>query len=140
MDNPRKARVVEQHFLNLPGFNAGAYVRAYVQDTTHDEMRLPDGKHLGCAPTPRLVLEIADCYRHIRLEFDVQDAEDRLNAFHKINVLIGALEAFKQGMAEEAALRRARLREIERVQHEFDAGKDPSQAMPHAVLVSRSAA
>jgi hypothetical protein len=27
MDNPRKARVAEQHFLNLPGFHVGAYVR-----------------------------------------------------------------------------------------------------------------
>lgn len=34
MHNPRRARVVEQHFLNLPGFHAGAYVRAYVEDTS----------------------------------------------------------------------------------------------------------
>jgi len=30
MENPRRGRVVEQHFLNLPGFHAGAYIRAYV--------------------------------------------------------------------------------------------------------------
>ena len=118
MDNPRKARVVEQHFLNLPGFQHGAYVRAYVQDTTDSEIRLPVGKHAGSAPCPRMELEIADCDRHINLYFDIEDAEDRLNSFHKIDVLISALQAFKDGMAEEAALRRRRLREIERAARE----------------------
>jgi hypothetical protein len=124
MDNPRKSRVVEQHFLNLPGFHAGAYVRAYVEDTSDQEVRLPDGKREGWAPTPRLVLEIADCTRRIDLEFDIHDAEDRLNSFHKIDTLIAALEAFHDGMVAEAALRRARLREIERsqAQTKADAG------------------
>jgi hypothetical protein len=113
MDNPRKARVVEQHFLNLPGFHAGAYVRAYVEDTSDREMRLPDGKRAGWAPSPYLVLEIADCTRRINLEFDIADAEDRLNSFHKIDTLIAALIAFREGMAAEAALRRRRLRQID---------------------------
>lgn len=114
MDNPRKARVVEQHFLNLPGFHAGAYVRAYVEDTSEKDVRPPDGKKAGWAPSPRLELEIADCDRRIKLDFDLHDAEDRLNAFHKIDVLIQALQAFKDGMAQEAALRRRRLRALER--------------------------
>ena len=99
MDNPRKARVVEQHFLNLPGFHAGAYVRAYVEDTS--------GRESGI-PSPSLVVEIADCYRRIELEFDIDDAEERLNSFHKIETLIAALAAFRDGMAAEAELRRRR--------------------------------
>ena len=110
MDNPRRARVVEQHFLNLPGFHAGAYVRAYVEDTSDREIRLADGKRPGSAPSPYLVLEIADCTRRIDLEFDLAEAEDRLNSFHKIDTLIAALVAFRDGMAAEAALRRRRLR------------------------------
>lgn len=116
MQNPRKARVSEQHFLNLPGFYGGAYVRAYAQVTTDEAVRQPEGKRAGYVPTPRLELEIADCDRRIRLEFDIQDADDRLNSFFKINALINALEAFKDGMAEEAALRRARLRGLEGLQ------------------------
>ena len=99
MDNPRKARVVEQHFLNLPGFHAGAFVRAYVEDTSDKQDRMV---------SPQLVVEIADCYRRIELEFDVDDAEERMNSFHKIETLIAALVAFRDGMSAEAELRRRR--------------------------------
>ena len=123
MDNPRKARVVEQHFLNLPGFHAGAYVRAYVEDTSDKTITLPDEKRIGSAPSPYLVLEIADCLRRIDLEFDLDDAENRLNSFHKIDVLIAALEAFRRGLSEEAALRRDRQRELERHSAEATSGE-----------------
>jgi hypothetical protein len=35
-------------------------------------------------PSPRLVLEIADRVRRVDLAFDVDDAKERLNSFHKI--------------------------------------------------------
>ena len=38
MRNPYRARVDERHFLNLPGFHGGAYVQAYVEDTTDREI------------------------------------------------------------------------------------------------------
>lgn len=134
MDNPRKARVVEQHFLNLPGFHAGAYVRAYVEDTTDQDVRLPEGKRDGWAPAPRLEVEIADCIRRIDLMFDIGDAEERLNSFHKIDTLIAALQAFREGMAAEAALRRRRLREIDQASAtrlvEANSGQHPPAAAP----------
>ena len=34
MRNPRRIRVTERRFLNLPGYHGGAYVLAYVEDTT----------------------------------------------------------------------------------------------------------
>ena len=114
MDNPRKGRVVEQHFLNLPGFHAGAYVRAYVEDTSGQAIRPAKGDRPAQAPSPDLVLELSDCYRRIDLEFSVDDAENRLNSFHKIDTLIAALVAFRDGMAAEADLRRRRLAEIDR--------------------------
>jgi hypothetical protein len=104
VQNPNRARVSERHFLNLPGFHAGAYIRAYVEDTTalgeHDGRALDHG--------PRLELEVSDCHRRIALEFDVTSAGDRMNSFHKVDTLIAALQAFRDGMAEEAALYRAR--------------------------------
>ena len=75
MENPRRARVVEQHFLNLPGFDAGAYVRAYVEDTSEKEVGPPTGKRKhAIVPDPLLVLEISDCYRRIDLEFDISES------------------------------------------------------------------
>lgn len=118
MDNPRKLRAAERHFLNLPGYYGGAYVRAEVQDTSNIGIRLPTRTFAGWAPAPRMELEIADCENRVRLYFDLEDADDRMNAFHKIDTLISALTAFRDGMAEEAALRRRRLREIERADRE----------------------
>jgi len=45
-------------------------------------VRPPDGKRSGYVPTPRLELVIADCDRRIRLEFDIEHADDRLNSFY----------------------------------------------------------
>jgi hypothetical protein len=109
MDNPRRARVVEQHFLNLPGFHAGAYVRAYVEDTSERAVARPDKSHpTHVIPRPRIVLEISDCYRRIELDFDISSAEGRLNSFHKIETLSTALATFRDGLAAEAALHRRR--------------------------------
>lgn len=109
MENPRRARVVEQHFLNLPGFHAGAFVRAYVEDTSEREAT---GRKRRNFPHPALVLEIADCYRRIELEFDISSAEDRLNSFHKIDTLIQSLGSFREGLAAEAALYCRRASEL----------------------------
>ena len=38
---PPRIRVSERGFLNLPGFEAGAYVRVLVEDTTGLEPPLP---------------------------------------------------------------------------------------------------
>ena len=110
MQNPRRARVSERHFLNLPGYHAGAYVRAYVEDTS----ALPnerDGRALNYFT--RIDLEIADCDRRITLEFDLDTPGDRMNSFHKVDTLIAALQALREGMAEEAALYRTRAAAVE---------------------------
>jgi len=52
----------------IPGFHAGAYIRAYV--------------------------------------------EERLNSFHKVETLIAALLAFREGLSAEAALHRRRERQL----------------------------
>jgi hypothetical protein len=110
MQNPRRARVSERHFLNLPGYHAGAYIRAYVEDTS----ALPterDGRALNYFT--RIDLEIADCDRRIALEFDLDTPGDRMNSFHKVDTLIATLQAFRAGMVEEAALYRARAAAVE---------------------------
>lgn len=100
----RGARVDEQTLLNLPGYHAGAYVRLFVEDTSRRRFRRDR------YPSPRFVLEIADCTNHIRLEFDVETPGGRENARFKISTLIGSLERFQAGLEAEADLRVARER------------------------------
>src|SRR6266542_5267018 len=75
MPNPYRARVDVRRFLNLPGFHGGAYVVAYVEDTSSRELTKRDP--LGYEgsryfnPQPRIILEIADCSERVNLEFEL---------------------------------------------------------------------
>jgi len=95
MPNPYKARVDVRRFLNLPGFHGGAYVVAYVEDTS--------GRALN--PHPRIILEIADCSNRINLEFELDSELDVENSLHKVDTLVAALTEFRAGLIEEARLR-----------------------------------
>ncbi len=117
MPNPYRARVDVRRFLNLPGFRGGAYVVAYVEDTSGREITKRDlfgdegGRYVN--PQPRIVLEIADCSERISLEFEL-DSELRVeNSLHKVDVLLRALDAFRAGLVEETRLFRERLSEVE---------------------------
>lgn len=70
MPIPYRARVNERWFLNLPGFHGGAYVVAYVEDTSQrDPERVThrNGERVENIE-PRTILEIADRANRIELE------------------------------------------------------------------------
>src|SRR6185295_16973471 len=98
MRSPYKARVDERHSLNLPGFYDSARVVAYVEDTSGRSLpadKAGEKRNFD----PRLILEISDCSETISLEFEVYSALARKNSFHKLDTLIGALTAFRSGLA-----------------------------------------
>ncbi len=102
MPIPYQARVDIRRFLNYPGFHGGAYIVAYVEDTS--------GRVASTyPPQPRLILEIADCSNRINLEFDVHSDEHLENSLHKLDALIKTLEEFGLGLIAEAELYRERL-------------------------------
>ena len=121
MTIPYRARVNERWFLNLPGFHGGAYVVAFVEDTSERHpMReewcgddCPDCPHNF---EPKVTLEITDCYKRVNLEFELESEGERANSLHKLDTLIAALRVFRKGLEEECAeyVRREReLRELE---------------------------
>ena len=106
MGTPYRARVDERRFLNLPGFHGGAYVLAYVEDTSDREPRTGpycDDDCPNCPHNfePRVILEIGDCHRRAELEFDLDNERGRLNSLHKVDTLIAALRVFRKGLVEE---------------------------------------
>jgi hypothetical protein len=117
MGIPYRARVNERWFLNLPGFHDGAYVVAYVEDTSecgprHDPYCDDD---CTCCPAnfePRTILEIADCSRRVNLEFDVDSDEALANSLYKLDTLIATLRVFRAGIAEEFEQYQRREREL----------------------------
>lgn len=126
MVNPYKARVDERHFLNLPGFHAGASVVAYVEDTSEREPVFDRTWERN--PQPRMILDISDCSNRISLEFEIDDALARKNSFHKIDTLIAALQEFREGMAAECALVKARDKVIRAHDEEKKAAEEKKQA------------
>jgi hypothetical protein len=108
MSNPYKARVDVRRFLNLPGFHGGAYVVAYVEDTSGRKITKRDLFGYESArwvnPRPRLILEIADCSSRIELEFELDSELNLENSLHKLDTLTTALAVFRDGLVEEARL------------------------------------
>ena len=95
MGIPYRARVNERWFLNLPGFHGGAYVVAYVEDTSERTLRRDPQCDDDCRDCPhnfepRMILEIADCEDRINLEFDVDTEAGRANSLHKIDTLLSS--------------------------------------------------
>jgi hypothetical protein len=119
MPNPYTARVDARRFLNLPGFHGGAYVVAYVEDTSERPIAKRDlfgsRSRRYVNPEPRIILEIADCAERINLELEV-DTDLRLeNSLYKVDRLIEALAELRDGLVAEAALYREREPEVARL-------------------------
>jgi hypothetical protein len=123
MGIPYRARVNERWFLNLPGFHGGAYVVAYVEDTRDCGLRHDpycDGDCPDCPANfePRVILEIADCYKRVNLEFDVDSEQARANSVHKLETLISALRVFRVGIEAEFEEYDRRERELKELKGE----------------------
>ena len=103
------ARVDERLVLNRPRFDGGAFVRVFVEDTSGRRRRFRNRP-----PSPRLRLRVADCAHQINLDFSIESAELRDNSLFKIDMLLGALTRFREGLAAEAALYARREDELRR--------------------------
>jgi hypothetical protein len=135
MPNPYTARVDVRRFLNLPGIHGGAYVVAYVEDTSAREITKRDplgyegSRYVN--PQPRIILEVADCSNRINLEFELHSALDVENSLHKVDVLVAALAEFRAGLVEEARVYRECDPEVERLNRDAQQPR-PRRRRPRA--------
>lgn len=97
-------RVRIRKFLNKPGFYAGAYVLAEVEDSTKHKK----GKHGW--PYVHLDLTLADCSRVVSFDFDLSSARQRANSLRKIHILVDTLIQFRDALQAEADLAADRSR------------------------------
>jgi hypothetical protein len=97
-------RVRIRKFLNKPGFHAGAYVLAEVEDST----KRKKGKHGW--PYVHVDLTLADCSRVVSFDFDLSSAKQRANSLHKIDILVESLTQFRDALRAEADLAAERSR------------------------------
>ena len=115
---PYRARINERMLLNLPGFHDAAYVYVYVEDTTERALHRNAGcaESCSCCPSnfePRMVLEVADCYKTISLAFDIDSGAGRENSLHKLETLVSALRLFREALVAEFEPYDGRKRQLE---------------------------
>ena len=123
MTIPYRARVNERWFLNLPGFHGGAYVMAFVEDTSKCGPRHWPDCDDDCPDCPenfepRTILEISDCSERIELWFEIDSERRRANSLHKLDTLIAALRVFRKGLEEEFAEYDRREQELKELKGE----------------------
>lgn len=95
------ARLDRRVLLNRQGFHGRAYIRTYVEDTSERGLFALDGSKLDHNFEPVMVLEIADCKRAIRLEFDIDTVGGFENSLFKLNTLIEALRELRKAVRAE---------------------------------------
>jgi hypothetical protein len=104
---PYRMRV--RKFLNLPGFHAGAYVFAEVEDSTNAKRSDQDGW-----PWVEITLKLADCDRVVSFDFEFETARDRRNSLRKIDILVDTLTSFREALYQEAAVAEERAEQDRR--------------------------
>jgi hypothetical protein len=65
-----------------------------------------------------MVLEIADCYKRVNLEFEADSEEARANSLHKLDTLIASLRVFRAGIEKEFEQYERRERELKELKGE----------------------
>jgi len=96
----------QRKLLNLPGHESTAAIVAEVEDTSkwkkgcdRKGKPLEDKKAWWIEPEGRLV--ISYCSRSIELTISWETEEERENAVYKVDTLIKALQAFRDGLIVE---------------------------------------
>lgn len=98
-------RVRIRRFLNVLGYNAGAYILAAVEDSSNHR----EDQHGW--PYVDVDLTLADCGRVVGFDFDLSTRGSRRNSLRKIDIMIETLVVFREALREEAGLAEHRERQ-----------------------------
>jgi hypothetical protein len=99
-------------FLNLPGHHTNAAITVIVEDTA--DKKLEFDKYVNKYDLePKVQFSISNCDRSLDWEIDWGTSEERENSLHKLDVMIDALQKFRDGVALEQQRYIARRDEFE---------------------------
>ena len=95
--------VRRREFLNLDP-DLPAFIIGVVEDTRH----IPDDDPDGGWYRGRITLDLADCYRRVSFDFNMDDEAERANSLRKITLIAEVVNAVQRGIALEVESRNAR--------------------------------
>jgi hypothetical protein len=100
--------------LNLPGHHSSASIVAEVDDTsTWPKGCTPSGEEYESYNVqPKITCKITDCDNAVHIECDIMTANQLENSLHKLDTLIEALQALREGLIVEHHRLHDRLPEI----------------------------
>ncbi len=99
--------------LNNPGFHSTAAIMATVEDSSEWVEEASDKKTYTSAITPETVLNISDCDRTIRMDFDWDSEEARQNSLDKVDKMLLALTTFRASLQLEQERYVARTKKLQ---------------------------
>lgn len=101
-------RMSKREFLNLPNFYSGANVIARVEDTSG----YPNDSENREWTYGDYKLEIYDCYKRIHVYVNLSSPEERENSVHKLDLLLGTIQEFRDAIAAEVESIESRPEEV----------------------------
>jgi hypothetical protein len=94
--------VKRREFLN-EDLDLPAFIIGIVEDTR----AIPD-EDVEHWTNGQIALDLGDCYRRVRFDFQMYDEAERANSLRKINLIADVVNAVRYGIAAEVASRNAR--------------------------------
>lgn len=101
-ETPELYYVRRREFLN-EDLDLPAFIIGIVEDTR----AIPDDD-VESWSNGHIALDLGDCYRRVRFDFQMYDAAARANSLRKINLIADVVNAVRYGIAAEVASRNAR--------------------------------
>lgn len=95
---------------------------AYIIGIVGDTREIPDDQPKRWTDG-EIILDLADCYRRVRLDFDMYNCEVRAHSLRKINLIAEVVNAVRDAIALEVESHNARSIRLELAKEEEEPAK-----------------
>ena len=95
-------RATRYHVRRREFLNDDPELPAFIIGVVEDTCDLPDNPEEDWK-YGTVVLDLADCFRRVSLDFDLYDASSRANSLRKINLIAEVVNAVRDAIAVEVA-------------------------------------
>jgi hypothetical protein len=96
------------HVRRREFLNEDPELPAFIIGVVEDTRGIPDNNPDCSWNWGQITLDLADCYRRVRFDFDMDDPRRRANSLRKINLIAEVVNAVRDGIALEVEARNAR--------------------------------
>jgi len=127
----------ERYYVRRREFlNEDPDLPAFIIGIVEDTRDIPDEDPNQRWNDGTIILDIADCYRRVKFDFMMYDADERANSLRKITLIAEVVNAVREGIALEIESRNARPATAE--QSSDEAVAEPERVNTKAASATQS--